>query len=331
MKIYFHSPAKIARPLHGKRSRKFEAAGFDRCESVEAVQDASQADAVYLRNIPESTTDSLHDALQRFESECGFAQTLNSVASLYIHDCKDECFATWGALDVPVPAHEVCDDVEQVFAFADQHPSFLLRINNEACGDDTTLLRAGDERAIRKAYRSLERRARRLRRTGRGRTRVMSVAMEGERDPAGYAGSYRAFLVGSTIVGGYALIAQEDIVHTSNSLCSSAAERESFFASNSILDDLLQDSEFQALAARAMLATGLDIACLDFVMTGDQPCFLEANALWSPSYSWTGGKAGEAHYHANESMWRERAANYCSWMDRAEFYRSMYEHIARLA
>lgn len=330
LKIYFHSPRAFGRPLVGKRARKFEAAGFESCSRVAATTDPGQADLIYLRNIPEATSDSARRELAAFLRDHRDKKIVNPPEGMQLHDAKDRSFEAWSAAHVPVPAARVCARAEQALEFAREWPHFFLRLNNEACGDDTTLLRAADDAAIARAFARLDKRARRSARAGRGETRVVAVALEGERDEAGLARFWRVFLVGERLFGGYALVSRDDVVHMSNSCCESPAELESFLASNSVLDALVADRAFQQLAARALATLRLDVGCLDFVMARGAPCFLEANALWSPSFAWAGGKAGQAHYLARPDLWRQRAASYCAWMDRVGFYRTMYEQFPAL-
>lgn len=331
MRVYFHSPKRHGRPLTGKRARKFEAQGFERCASVTAVAEAREADAIYMRNIPEASSDALCAQLERVLDENPAARVINHPAHMQLHDAKDLCFEAWKEAGVPAPEHSRCEDAQAALEFAGSHESFFLRLNNEACGDDTSLLEGAGRGRVQQTYQTLARRARRNVRRGRAQTRVLAVALEGTRDAAGLVSFFRVFLVGGRIFGGYALVSRDAVVHNSNSCCDSPEEVGSFLRDNSILDELVRDPGFAELAARATAALRLDVACLDFVLADGEPRFLEANALWSPSYVWAGGERGRTRFLEDEPRWRARATHYCAWMDRAEFYRTMYEHFPRLA
>ncbi len=331
MRIHFLSPKQGGRPLRGKRSRKFEAAGFEASGVLRETERIEEAQLVYLRNVPEDTSDGANEHLLSALEGSAEARVLNHPRSLFLHDSKDRSFAIWREQDLPTPAFAICEEEEDALAFARQHPHLLLRVNNEACGDDTALMHEPSERTLRKAYRRLTKRASKLRKKGRGDTRVIAVEHLGEADANGLHSTFRVFVVGDATIGGYALVSPEEIIHSSSAVCGSERELEAFLRANTRLDELLADADFTRLATRAVRALDLDVACLDFVLAKDRPVLLEANALWSPSYSWAGGKAGEAHFRAAEDEWRARAASYCAWMDRTDFYRRLYDQLPRIA
>jgi glutathione synthase/RimK-type ligase-like ATP-grasp enzyme len=331
LKILFYYEGDSGRGLRGKRARKHERQGFNRCQIVEQTRKPHEADLIYARNIPERTSDGLRQKMVSFLDACEGRTVLNHPCTMLLHDSKDRTFAAWKAAGINAPEHIVSPDQQDLLAFVQSHPHLICRINNLACGDQTVILDNPGRQELEQARQALTGQAEVLRTRGRDDTRPMAVTFVDSTDRYGFIRSFRVFIVGDTVYGGFVLISRQPIVNHATSCCATEEEVASFLYNSSLLDSLLEDSNFCSMVTKAVQVLGLDIGCLDFVLcSDDQEIFLlEANALWTPSFSWAGGKPGRKAFKANQELWQKAARSYCRWMNRVEFYRGMYDLFAQ--
>jgi hypothetical protein len=325
LKVLFYCEGDCGRGLRGRRARKYERQGFKRCRHVELTRRPAEADLVYVRNIPERTSDELRSRMVSFLDGFHGVPILNHPRSMLLHDSKDRTFAAWQAAGIKVPEHLVDPRQEDLYQFAQSNPGLVVRINNLACGNHTVILDRPGRQRLEQVRQVVSAQAETLRMRGRADTRVMAVKLIDSTDRYGFTRSFRVFTVGRDVYGGFVLISRQPIVNHATSLCSTEEEMASFLSNSSLLDSLLEDRSFCSMVLEAVQVLELDIACLDFVISDDEIFLLEANALWTPSFSWAGGKPGRKAFKANQKLWRRAARSYCRWMDRVEFYRSMYD------
>ena len=279
---------------------------------------------MWPRNVPERTCGRHLEDLEGFLSRFPDTRVLNHPHFMVLADSKDRAFAEWRDAGLPIPAFTCPESFEDLLRFIDTYPATLLRLNNGASATDTLVLekpsRAEAEQALRKVSAPASRQYR------RGRTDSRPIAVELLKSIAGnLVASYRVFVVGRRLIGGYALVADQAKVNLGTSVCSNEREEGAFLEVNSRLDALLFDTAFQDLAVAATAALRLDLCCLDFVLVDDSPVLLEANALWGPNSGWAGGRQGKARFFKHHDIWLERARGYCAWMDRAVFYKHIFD------
>ncbi len=332
MKILFYS-AGPGRGLLGRRARKYERRGFKRCELVEQTRRPRRADLIYVRNIPERTSDEQRSRMLQFlEGLSPATPILNHPRSMLLHDSKDRTFAAWRTAGIGVPDYLVSPTPQELLEFARRHPRLVCRVNNQACGNDTVVLDTPSQEELLLAWQEVVTRAEMARAGGRADTRPMVVAFVDSADSHGFLHSLRVFVVGDLVYGGFALISRQPIINHATSLAAAGEQEEAFLGVSSRLDTLLDDRSFCSKVVRAVQVLGLDVGCLDFVIPAHDSsgiCLLEANALWTPSFSYAGGSAGRQAFRSNRERWQRCAGSYCRWMDRVTFYRGMYDAFSR--
>jgi hypothetical protein len=215
--------------------------------------------------------------------------------------------------------------------FAQSYPRLICRVNNLACGKHTLFLDHPGPQELEQTRLAVTAQAETLRAGGRGDTRAMVSEFVDSTDKYGYLRSLRVFIVGDTVFGGTALVAHAPIVNLALSCCSTEVDVASFLYNCSLLDFLIEDRSFCRMAVKSIQVLGLDIGCIDFLISNDENVLIEANGLWSPSCEWAGGKPGLKAYKANREHWQKVAKCYCQFMDRAELFREMYHCFTQLA
>lgn len=323
MKVCFYFEGD-GRGLRGKRARKFERQGFNRCSEVELVRKPEDADIIYVRNTPERTRDDQLESMKCTLAGLPNGIVLNHPQTFLLHDSKDRTLETWRAAGIQVPEFVANPDQSDLLELAHSHPKLLCRVNNRACGDDIVLLDQAGESELKQTLAKVTTWVAESRAAGRGDTRAMAVAFADSSDRWGFMNACRVFTIGDLVYGGFALISRDPVINFRTSLCSSQEEAEAFLYYNSRIDSLLEDQSFCRLMVGAVKRLGLDVGCVDFLFCGDDICLLEANSLWTPSYSWAGGKQGKKDFERNRELWHRQAASYCRWMDRISFYEGMY-------
>jgi glutathione synthase/RimK-type ligase-like ATP-grasp enzyme len=329
MKVFFLFDRRYGRGLRGKRARKFERRGFERSAVVERTRKASEADVIWVRNIPEKTTHRHLEDLQARVEGLPPTRVLNPPQSFYDHDSKDRAFAAWRAAGLRTPAFATCEQAADLHAFADAHREVLVRINNGACGTHTLLLRGATKEELEAARQDLVSVAARARRRGHRDARPIAVQFLDTREGHDLYRIFRVFVVGDSVYGGYALVSDQPIISIASSSCSSQTEIDRFLASNTLLDSLIEDPAFCQGMLTAARTVGLDVAAIDFLLLEGEPHLLEANPLWSSSFAWSGGRQGERLYRQRRESWQRQARSYCQWMDRVSFYEGMYDLFAQ--
>jgi hypothetical protein len=330
LKVLFYFEGD-GRGLRGKRARKFERQGFQRCRHVELTRRPEDADIIYVRNTPERTRDEHLERMKAFLESYPETTVLNHPHSFLRHDSKDRTLEIWRTAGIQVPDYLISPGEDDLVELARSHPRLLCRVNNRACGDDLVLLDHPGESGLKQTLARVSAWVEESRAAGRGDTRVMAVAFADSTDRWGFLNAGRVFTVGDMVYGGFVLISHEPVVNFRTSLCSTRDEVAAFLYHNSRLDSLLEDRSFCDLMLQAVQLVGLDVGCVDFVFCGDDICLLEANSLWTPSFSWAGGKQGRNGFRHNQDLWRRQARAYCHWMDRVAFYEGMYAAFTQFA
>ncbi|MCD4749371.1 MAG: hypothetical protein K8R59_08350 [Thermoanaerobaculales bacterium] len=326
LKIFFHCPRKISRPLAGRHSRRGESAGLERSQRAELCLCPEEADLLWPRNVPERTCDRHLEDMQLFLSCFPNTRVLNHPRDMVLADSKDRAFAKWRDAGLPIPGFACPESFQDLLRFTDAYPATLLRLNNGASATDTLVLENPSRAEAEHAYRKVNTTARSLCRRGRADSRPIVVELLRSTAGPGLVAGYRAFVVGRRLVGGYALVADQAKVNLGTSVCTNEREEGAFLEVNSRLDALLLDPAFQDLVFGATAALHLDLCCFDFVLVDDSPVLLEANALWGPAAGWAGGRMGKALFGQHNNIWLKRARGYCAWMDRAVFYEHIFDH-----
>jgi hypothetical protein len=321
--VYFFIPPGYGRPLSGKHSRRFEIQGFECSAAVRRVRRAGQAELIYMRNIPEHTSDRRRAALERSLASYPHARVLNHPDMLSLNGCKEQAFAIWQSMGLSTPQYQVCETAEDVVRFASSTPQLLIRRNNAEAGQDTELLEQPSRQTIEDAFLRIRRTLSTTGRRGRSDSKVVAIQLLDTRGEHQLHRLYRAFIVGARVIGGYALVSKSCLVKADRAAFDDDQAVQMFFDENARLEALLDNPGFNEKLVGATKAVGADLACIDFVPVGNELFFLEANPLWGPAPVWGGG--ARSLYEANPELWHRRVPRYCQWMDRITFYRRLYD------
>lgn len=282
-----------------------------------------ECDATLIRANPERTSGGQHRLMQRLEARAHErAIHLNPISSFQNYADKWHTFERWQAagLATPefmrIPIWAAFPRYAQSLAALAEGGCYL-RTSNEDSGKGLMYLPEYHQRKFRQAIRKLRWRA---------LLNKVSVAdllavkrVDNRVDGLGYI--YRVHMVGNTVIGGYALCSEEEIIHSHNL---SVVNLDAFLAANEQLLRFLAQPQFANQLVEALLALKIHTAAVEFFIIGGKPIFLEVNPVWGGIH-----RFGREAFQAALDV-REQPANIRLWLNPEGFYHEYWRQIGRL-
>jgi len=260
--------------------------GINKIKNLHIVNSIKKSDIIFLRNKPESTTNSqlrkIDSLLENVRSD---KLVINDVKNFFYIDNKDLTFDVWGKNNVKYPyfcllyPNNIQKSIEKVIQMLSIKESILLRINNRTGGtsmikiDQTTpqdIMITKLDSLINKTLHYQKKRP---------QTNIMAVEHINNGTKK-YNYSFRVHVLVNEIVSYYVGISKKLVVSMSNLECDDLDE---FVHANIILIQLMENAKFKQKIIRAVTSI-TNMGAIDFLLIDNEPIFLEINPIWKGNF-----------------------------------------------
>lgn len=309
-----------------ERERLREMAGLQNAKL--SVSELSDADIVMIRLNPERVNRATLKRVQKAQEKCASsAVILNSAQHFHRYAEKSQCFKTWQENGLATPEYRVLDLRQSTHSLAANIAEQLktikllyVRTSNEDSGKGIfTLTDRASQDDIQKTIKSLKKRAV-LNKVSE--SKLLCVAAVNNIDENGVAHIYRAHVCCGKLLGGYALVGTDTVIHAKDLRLKDWSE---FVTHNERLSTLLTTPEHQQTILRAARVLGSDIGAVEFFYIDNQLVFLELNPMWGGIH-----KLGDEPFmnQLQSTQNQPELANVKHWIHPETFYTQMYTQIA---
>ena len=337
LKVYFigrnHGiiPFKT-RPWKLENQRKGELEGFQEANGIKRVYRPSRADVIFLRNVPEWTT---QGDIKRIEKKIARHRNdkviINDIQHFHKHNSKDITFSLWQESGIKCPEFKLIpssmSDQEAlvlVGQFLGQHPKAILRTNNEECGEGMHFVNrdTGDHELL-DLVRTLRVRTQTRIRQGYRDAKLMLVQFIETREPNNRQHLYRALVLGNQILTIRCICGRHDCMHAATM---DMADFEHFVAANKTLIPKLHKNLYSEQIIAAMESLNANLGGLDFFLVDDEIIFLELNPMWGRSHTFGHG-AFAKKLLTEERTYHDDIPHIYDYLNATNFYQKMYESL----
>lgn len=132
---------------------------------------------------------------------------------------------------------------------------------------------------------------------------------------------FRVHWVNGKIIGGYALVGKDKIIHASDVRFEDLNE---FVAANKVLYQWMHDPYWLSLWTKAMKTLSLDFGALEFFCVNNQPVFLEANPMWGGHHRFGNAELTEWLKNSTSEELKTQIPNIFQWLDSNGFYQKYW-------
>lgn len=313
-----------------ERARVEERRALEAAVDLGVVDDLRGADLVQVRLNPEQTSArALRRVLSRVRRLPAATRVLNSPEAFALSAEKNRTYTAWRAAGLRTLEWTswslwtpLRGQVARVRAFLDGRAGYL-RTHNEDSGKGIIYLAgAEDDRALERALWRLRLRA--LTNRVSGSRALLTAEIDNRVGDVGQV--FRVHMVGSEIIGGYAVVGRGRIIHA---LDVDLADVDAFVAANERLTGWLMEVRWRALWHRAMAAVRLDFGSLEFLCVDGEPVFLDVNPMWGGRHRF-GPELTRWLTDEAPDVVRERIAHVFAWLTPFTFYERYWRAIAAM-
>ncbi|MFQ3292604.1 hypothetical protein [Reinekea sp.] len=292
------------------------------------IQDISQADIVYIRLNPERANKKhLKNILAAEKKIKPNALVLNSVSHFTNYASKVNTFSLWAKSNIDCPAFQVWSpwlsknkQIKSVKELIKQHNGLYLRTHNEDSGKGIVFLPpSATTNEITKAILTL-----RLRALSNkvNQSQILAVAPVDNKDASGIYHVYRAHIACNKILGGYALVGTQKVIHASDQRI---AYWEAFCDYNAKLQNILSNPIYHNQILQGFTTLKANIGAIEFFEVGGKLIFLEMNPQWGGTHRY-GDTAFMSKLRQNIN--EPSLSHVKDWLEPDKYYCNLYNHLA---
>ncbi|MBU2863009.1 hypothetical protein KO489_04045 [Reinekea forsetii] len=296
--------------------------------NLKTVSDIATADVIYVRLNPERANKRHLRNIAKAEQQANKnAVILNSVKHFQNYASKVATFNLWKQNNIACPEFDTWSpwlrkskQIENIQNLLQNNNGLYLRTHNEDSGKGIIFLKPNaPKKEISKAITRLRLRALSNKVNG---SQILAVAPVANKDKNGIYHVYRAHIACDKILGGYALVGTQKVIHASDQ---STEHWEAFCDYNANLQNILKDSNYKRQIITAFQTLEADIGAIEFFEVEGKLIFLEMNPQW-----------GGTHRYGDKSFMEKLRTNINEpflyhvkyWLEADNYYCELYNHLA---
>lgn len=308
-----------------ERERVAELTGLK--SSALQLSKLNNADIVMTRLNPERVNQRQLKRVLRAEKRCNeHTLLLNSASNFENYAEKSRCFEIWREHGLNTPDFSIYNIDTSTSKLVDSVKTHLtdtellyIRTSNEDSGKGIFTLSAhANDSDIKNCIKQLKNRARFNKVS---QSKLMLVKSADNKDEDGISHVFRAHVCCDRIIGGYALVGNQPVIHAKDQ---NLSHWQSYLKYNQQLLDILQNPTHRNTILLAVRALGADIGAVEFFLINNQLMFLELNPMWGGKH-----RLGDAQFSAQlqQNLNRLELRNVITWLKPEAFYTKMYNQI----
>jgi hypothetical protein len=296
--------------------------------NLQPTHNLANADIVYVRLNPERANKKhLKKILAAEQKVKPNALVLNSVKNFANYSSKVNTFNLWSNSGIACPSFRVWSpwlkkstQIANIEELLNNHSGLYLRTHNEDSGKGIVFLKPNaSKKEISKAISKLRLRALSNKVNG---SQILAVAPVANKDEKGIYHVYRAHIACDKILGGYALVGIQKVIHASDQR---TEHWDAFCGYNANLQNILKDSNYQSQILKAFQTLKADIGAIEFFEVEGKLIFLEMNPQWGGTHRY-GDKGFMEKLKTN--IHEPSLHHVKNWLKADNYYRELYNHLA---
>ena len=242
------------------------------------LQRIEDGDTLYMRPVDQEVTVYEYERLQDLECATTLGKNckvINPIETLYNYKLKDVTFDIWAKNDLAIPEYEVINSLKELELFCESHDRSVVRLNGSCSGRDTHVISDVDK--CESIYDDLITDNQANIELGHIHSRLLATDKIEPTD--GYHVTARCYVAHGHIFNTYAYVHR---MHNNDSLRGGVANSDNYRLAFVKYNKLVLEwaSKYRNDIVRSVKCLGLDVACIEYIVTDDGPVFLECNAFW---------------------------------------------------
>jgi len=269
-----------------ENSRNQELAGIKKIQNIKIVNSIKEADIIFVRNKPESTSDKQVEKINSvIKTHREDKLVVNDIKNFNEIDNKDFTFTKWNNDGIRCPDYcvlnpfNIDESIEKITSMLLKKESILLRINNRTGG--TAMKKIDSNFGKQNIIKEIEKLSAKVIEYREVRALTNLIAVEHiNNGNKNYTHAFRAHILNNEIISFYVAISKSLVVSMSKLEDGDLYE---FTRINSNFAELLNDKSFKNKILNAMSSI-TNMGAVDFLLVDDKPVFLEINPMWKGNF-----------------------------------------------
>lgn len=312
-----------------ERPRKDEELGLSD-SSLEKSDVFSDANYCFIRINPEQVNKRTLSRIKKSESEAEkYCRVINSTDGFIFQSNKTECYREWRVNNVPCPDFlefspwkKKSEIIVSVMNYIALYGGVYIRTNNEDSGKGIYYLSGNvtkkhiSDIIFKLRVRSLTNRV--------SNSKILLMQPIKNKDENGVYHVFRAHVVGGRILGGYAIVGGDAVIHSKNV---SIDFWSSFLEYNNKLIDILSIDKNRREIVKAFRTTKTDVGAIEFFYVNDELCFLEVNPTWGGRHCFGEHRDSAIMKKIEENIDLPELKFVKNWLSSKSYYTELYNAI----